>query len=204
MGFYGERIVPHVIDLVMRNAEATKRRAVLVPQASGRVLEVGIGSGLNLPFYGREVAALVAVEPSAKLAAMTREKTPGLPFPVEVVERSAEELPLDDRSFDTAVVTWVLCSIPDPVRALREIRRVLRPGGRLLFVEHGLAPDPSVRAWQDRLNPLWRRLSGGCNMNRGVDRLLDDAGFRIGTLDRFYVRGLRLLTATYEGMAVPA
>jgi len=203
VGFYRERIIPRLIDLAMRNAEATRRRAVLVPQASGHVLEIGIGSGLNLPFYGRDVARLIAVEPSAKLAAMTRTKVDDVPFPVELLERSAEELPLEDRSVDTVVVTWVLCSIPDPLRALREMRRVLAPGGRMLFVEHGLAPDAGVRGWQERLNPIWSRISGGCNMNRGIEDLVRAAGFRIATLDRFYLKGLPLLTATYEGTAYP-
>jgi len=204
MGFYRDRVVPPLIDLVMRNKEATSRRAVVVPQASGRVLEIGIGSGLNLPFYSRDVTSLIAVEPSAKLAAMTRAKTAGVAFPVELLERSAEELPLDDRSVDTVVVTWVLCSIPDPLRALREMRRVLTPAGRMLFVEHGLAPDAGVRAWQERVNPIWRRVSGGCNMNRGIGELVERAGFRIGALRRFYLKGLRVLTATYEGTAHPA
>ena len=204
MGFYRDRVVPPLIDLVMRNKEATSRRAVVVPQASGRVLEIGIGSGLNLPFYSRDVTSLIAVEPSAKLAAMTRGKTAGVAFPVELLERSAEELPLDDRSVDTVVVTWVLCSIPDPLRALREMRRVLTPAGRMLFVEHGLAPDAGVRAWQERVNPIWRRVSGGCNMNRGIGELVERAGFRIGALRRFYLKGLRVLTATYEGTAHPA
>jgi SAM-dependent methyltransferase len=204
MGFYRDRIVPSIIDVVMRNADAARRRAVLVPQARGRVLEVGIGSGLNLPFYSRDVTALVGVEPSAKLAAMTRRRTDGVPFPVEVIERSAEELPLEAGSFDSVVTTWVLCSIPDAVRALREMRRVLAPGGRLLFVEHGLAADAGVRRWQQRLNPVWRRISGGCNFDRGIDDLLARGGFRIAALDRFYLKGARLLTATYEGTALPA
>jgi SAM-dependent methyltransferase len=204
MGFYRDHIVPPLIDLVMRNPEARRRRAVVVPRARGRVLEVGLGSGLNLPYYSREVTALVGVEPSAKLIAMTRRKLDGIPFPVELVERSAEELPLDTASFDTVVTTWVLCSIPEPLRALREMRRVLAPGGQLLFVEHGLAPDAGVRTWQRRLNPLWRRISGGCNLDREIDDLLARARFRLATLDRFYLRGARLLTATYEGTAVPA
>jgi ubiquinone/menaquinone biosynthesis C-methylase UbiE len=204
MGFYRDRVVPSLIDLAMRNAEATRRRTVVVPRARGRVLEVGIGSGLNLPYYTRDVTALVGVEPSAKLAAMTRRKLGGVPFPVELVERSAEALPLDDASFDTVVTTWVLCSIPDPLRALGEMRRVLAPGGRLVFVEHGLAPDAGVRRWQQRLNPLWRRISGGCNFDRGIDDLLERAGFRIATLERFYLKGARLVTATYEGTALAA
>jgi SAM-dependent methyltransferase len=204
MGFYRDHIVPPLIDLVMRNPEARRRRAVVVPRARGRVLEVGLGSGLNLPYYSREVTALVGVEPSAKLVAMTRRKLDGIPFPVELVERSAEELPLDTASFDTVVTTWVLCSIPEPLRALREMRRVLAPGGQFLFVEHGLAPDAGVRTWQRRLNPLWRRISGGCNLDRAIDDLLARAGFRLATLDRFYLAGARLFTATYEGTAVPA
>ncbi|HLK09980.1 MAG TPA: methyltransferase domain-containing protein [Candidatus Binatia bacterium] len=204
MGFYREQIVPPLLDLVMRNAEAKRRRAVVVPRARGRVLEVGIGSGLNLPYYSRDVTALVGVEPSAKLVAMTRRKMGDLSFPVDLVQRSAEELPFDGGSFDTVVTTWVLCSIPEPLRALSEMRRVLAPGGQLLFVEHGLAPDAGVRAWQRRLNPVWRCISGGCNVDREIDDLFARAGFRIATLDRFYLKGARLLTATYEGTAVPA
>ncbi len=203
MGFYQDRVIPRLIDLAMRNEEATKRRAVVVPQASGRVLEIGIGSGLNLPFYSPAVTKLTAVEPSAKLCAMSRQKIRALAFPVELVQRSAEELPLDDRSIDTVVITWVLCSIPDPLRALREMRRVLTPGGRMLFVEHGLAPDRGVRRWQERVNPIWRRISGGCNMNRAIEELVCGAGFRIAALQRYYLNGLRILTASYEGTAYP-
>jgi ubiquinone/menaquinone biosynthesis C-methylase UbiE len=204
MGFYRDRVIPRLIDLVMRNKEAARRRAEVLPAASGRVLEIGIGSGLNLPFYSRDVQRLFGVDPSADLLNMTRRKIEGLSFPVELLQQSAEELPLGDRSIDTAVATWVLCSIADPLRALQEIRRVLKPDGRMLFIEHGLAPDHRVRTWQQRLNPVWRRLSGGCNMNRKTDDLLRRAGFQIAELENFYLEGIPLLTYTYEGIAHPA
>ncbi len=202
MSFYGRVVVPRMIDLVMRNAGATERRAVLIPQAKGAVLEVGIGSGLNLPFYGAAVERLTGVDPSPELLAKTRAKLPSLRFPVELVCRSAEALPASDASVDTVVTTWTLCSIPDPLAALREMKRVLKPGGRLLFVEHGFCPDGSVHVWQDRLNPVWRRISGGCNLNRKIDELLPAAGWTIATLTRDHLPGPRMMTHTYQGSAV--
>jgi ubiquinone/menaquinone biosynthesis C-methylase UbiE len=203
MGFYRDRVIPRMIDLTMRNKEAARCRAKTIPAASGRVIEIGIGSGLNLPFYSREVQALYGVEPSVRLLGMARRRLGALSFPVELLNRSAEDLPFEDRSIDTAVSTWVLCSIPDPLRVLGEIKRVLKPDGRMLFIEHGLAPDRRVRTWQERLNPVWRRISGGCNMNRPVDELLDRAGFEQAHVDRFYLRGVPLLTYTYAGVARP-
>jgi ubiquinone/menaquinone biosynthesis C-methylase UbiE len=204
MGFYRDRVIPRLIDLAMRNEQAARRRAKIIPAARGRVLEIGIGSGLNLPFYSRDVERLFGVDPSSSLLSMARRKTDRLPFPVELLRESAEELSLDGGSIDTAVATWVLCSIPDPVRALREIRRVLRPDGRMLFIEHGLAVGGRVQTWQERLNPAWRRLSGGCNMNRKTDDLLLRAGFQIAELNNFYMKGISLLTYMYEGVAHPA
>jgi ubiquinone/menaquinone biosynthesis C-methylase UbiE len=204
MGFYRDRVIPRLIDLAMRNEQAARRRAKIIPAARGRVLEIGIGSGLNLPFYSRDVERLFGVDPSSSLLSMARRKTDRLPFPVELLRESAEELSLDGGSIDTAVATWVLCSIPDPVRALREIRRVLRPDGRMLFIEHGLAVGGRVQTWQERLNPAWRRLSGGCNMNRKTDDLLLRAGFQIAELNNFYMKGISLLTYMYEGVARPA
>jgi len=202
MGLYGRFILPRLIDLGCRCKLATERRLALVPSASGAVLEVGIGSGLNLPFYSKSVTRLVAVDPSQALLSMARRKTAGLGFPVDLRCESAEALSLAERSIDTIVMTFTLCSIPEPVRALREMRRVLRPGGRLLFAEHGLAPDPGVRRWQERLNPVWNRLAGGCNLNRRIDALLAEGGFRVAELRAAYMPGPRPLTYTYEGSAV--
>jgi len=202
MGLYGRFILPRLIDLGCRCKLATERRSALVPSASGAVLEVGIGSGLNLPFYSKSVTRLVAVDPSQALLSMARRKTAGLGFPVDLRCESAEALSLAERSVDTIVMTFTLCSIPEPVRALCEMRRVLKPGGRLLFVEHGLAPDPGVRRWQERLNPVWSRLAGGCNLNRRIDALLAESGFRVAELRAAYMPGPRPLTYTYEGSAV--
>lgn len=203
MGFYARRIVPWMIDKVMTGDVVEADRAVIVPRASGAVLELGMGSGHNLGFYGPEVKALHAVEPSAELAAMARKRTGEVSFPVEIAEVSAETMPFDDNSFDSAVVTWALCSIPDMTAALSEVRRVLKPGGALHFVEHGLAPEVSVAGWQNRLNPLWRPFSGGCNMNRPMDLEIEAAGFRIDDADNGYVEGPRILSYTYRGSARP-
>jgi len=203
-GFYDRFILPRLIDLTCRCKVATERRAALVPRASGAVLEVGVGSGLNLGFYSASVTRLVAVDPSEEMLSIARKRTAGAAFPVDLRRESADALSLEDRSVDTIVMTFTLCSIPEPLRALREMRRVLKPGGRLLFVEHGLAPDAGVRRWQERLNPLWNRLAGGCNLNRQVDVLLGEGGFRLAELHADYLPGPRLLTYAYQGSALPA
>lgn len=201
MGFYERRLLPRLIDLAMRNKEVKRYRSKLVPAAAGEVLEIGAGSGLNLPFYGPQVRRLHALEPSEALLRMTSRKLPGAHFPVELLRGSAEEIPLADRSIDTVVTTWTLCSIPDVAKALREARRVLRPGGSLLFVEHGHAPDASVAAWQRRIEPFWKPLAGGCHLTRRIDRLIREAGFEIFALENEYLKGPRPLTYTYCGRA---
>src|SRR5262245_2349847 len=187
----------------MKDKAATARRSVLVPQATGSVLEVGIGSGLNLPFYSAAVTRLQGIDPSPELLSMARRKVDTVAFPVELTCASAEQLRLDSGSVDTVVMTWVLCSIGDPLAALREVKRALKPEGRLLFVEHGLSPDAKVQAWQRRLNPFWRKFAGGCNMDRKIDETIASAGFRIAQLQNTYLPGPRPLTYTYEGQALP-
>ena len=203
MNPYDRYVLPRLIDLAMRNKVAAAERARLIPRATGRVLEIGIGSGLNLPFYGPAVERLHGIDPRRELWAFARQRLERVSFPVEFVEASAEQIPMDDRSVDTVVTTWTLCSIPDARLAVLEIKRVLRSGGQLLFVEHGLAPDPRVVAWQDRLNPIWRRIAGGCNLNRKIDSLLLDGGFRLAESEPAYVSGLRLMTYLYRGVARP-
>ena len=171
--------------------------------ASGRVLEIGIGSGLNLPFYSRNVKHLIGLDPSPKLLAMARGKLPPDLSPIELVEGSAEAIPLENGSIDTVVTTWTLCSIPDAGRALREMSRVLKPSGRLLFVEHGRAPDPNVRWWQDHMTPVWRRLGGGCHLNRAIKLLIEDASFQFERFETGYMRGPKPMTFMYEGSARP-
>jgi ubiquinone/menaquinone biosynthesis C-methylase UbiE len=204
MGLYQKFFLPRLIDTAMRQKEVAVRRRELIPRASGAVLEIGIGSGLNLPLFPGTITHLAGVDPSAELLSMARRKLGGVMFPVELFCRSAEELLFDDGSFDTVVVTWTLCSIPHPVRALAEIKRVLKPDGRLLFVEHGLSPDAKVQAWQHRITPIWKRIGGGCHLNRKIDDLIRPAGFNIVELQTTYLPGPRAMTFTYQGIACPA
>jgi len=204
MSIYDRWLLPRLLDLAMRNKEATRYRKKMIPAARGEVLEIGVGSGLNLPFYGPGVARLHALDPSEALLAMARRKRGPGGIPIEFLQRSAEEIPLATHSIDTVVTTWTLCTVPDATKALREARRVLRRGGELVFVEHGLAPDPLVERWQRRLNPLWRCCSGGCNLDRRIDRLVREAGFEILELENEYAKGPRPFTYTYLGRARPA
>ncbi|MGH7187391.1 MAG: class I SAM-dependent methyltransferase [Pseudomonadota bacterium] len=193
-----------MLDLAMRNKEARRYRERVIPRARGRVLEVGAGSGLNLPFYGNEVDHLFALEPSPELRKMAGRRTRSARFTVEFLDRTAEEIPLERAIVDTVVTTWTLCTIPDPIRALQEMKRVLKPAGLLLFVEHGLAPEPGVQAWQHRLNPLWNHIGGGCNLDRKIDELIVQSGFRLAELETEYVKGLKPMSFTYSGRAAPA
>jgi ubiquinone/menaquinone biosynthesis C-methylase UbiE len=205
MAVYAKYVLPRLIDFAMRNKDATRLRAAWVPHARGNVLEVGIGSGLNLPFYSRQVHHVYGVDPSSELQRMAQRRvTSGSPA-IEFLCQSAEEpLPLADSSVDTIVLTWTLCSIPNASRALDEMKRVLRTDGRLIFVEHGRAPDRAVATWQDRLTPLWKSITGGCHLNRRVDELLTEAGFEITVLTKSYLPGPRPMTYTYQGFAQPA
>jgi ubiquinone/menaquinone biosynthesis C-methylase UbiE len=202
LGLYARVVVPRLIERVMREERLLPLRQRVVRGARGRVLEIGIGAGANLPLYGREVMSLQGVDPSPYLLAHARRTAGWLPFPVSLLEQSAEHLPMADASVDTAVVSWSLCSIPDPLAALREVHRVLVPGGTLRFVEHGLSPAPGLGRWQRRLSPVWSRLAGGCRLDRRVDRLLERAGFSIEHVETGHLLpGPRLLTYHYLGVA---
>jgi ubiquinone/menaquinone biosynthesis C-methylase UbiE len=201
LGLYQRYVLPRVIDAAMRLSEVKRYRASLVPRARGAVLEIGIGSGLNLPYYGPAVAHLNGVDPSAELLAMTRRRIAAAPFEVELLASPAETLPLDDASFDVAVTTFTLCSVSEPLAVLREIRRVLKPGGTLLFAEHGLAPDTATMRWQHRLNPAWSRLAGGCNLDRRIFELIVEAGFALTDVTRGYAKGPKPLSYIYSGSA---
>jgi ubiquinone/menaquinone biosynthesis C-methylase UbiE len=182
--------VPALIDLSMRNKRLRPYRERGAGAAEGRVLDIGVGSGLNLPFYARQAQEIFGLDPSPRLLVRADSNAQHLHIPVHLLEGSAERIPLADRSMDTIVLTWTGCSLPDIRTALAEMRRVLKPGGRLLFVEHGRAPEASVARWQDRLDPFWHRLSGGCHLNRKTDDLIWDAGFRIDDLETtFLARG---------------
>ena len=198
MALYHDYVLPCVTHLAMSNRRLVEYRRRIVLQARGRVLEIGIGSGLNLPLYGGEVSSVYGIDPSAGLL---RRADRQYPTRAELVEGSAELIPFESGAFDTAVTTWTLCTIPQVIPALREIQRVLRPEGHLLFVEHGLAPDRSVARWQDWLTPCWRCIGGGCHLNRKIDDLISAAGFRIERLDTGYMQGRNPFTFMYEGVA---
>ena len=201
MGFYSTIILPRLCDLAMRNQRLLPYRERVIGSAEGRVLEVGIGSGLNLPFYRTPAREILGLEPSPKLIAMARSAARRVPMPVTFICGSAEAIPLEDESIDTLVTTWTLCTIPHAAQALAEMRRVLRPGGRLLFVEHGQAPDKGVRRWQDVLTPAWRRISGGCHLNRPVRTMIESSGFRVDRLETGYMAGPKPMSFMYEGSA---
>jgi ubiquinone/menaquinone biosynthesis C-methylase UbiE len=202
MGFYERTIVPKLIELAMRQGPIQRYRQGLVPLARGSVLEVGVGSGLNLPLYTGAVREVIGVDPSEPLLDMARRRVSQAVVPIDLQRGSATDLPLESESVDTVVMTWTLCSIPDPLAALREMRRVLKPGGSMLFVEHGLSPEPGVARWQHRLTPLWRRLAGGCHLDRNIDDLVRTAGFDLAQLQTGYSQGPRPMTYMYEGRAL--
>ena len=203
MGFYSNRILPILTDLSMRNKELRPYRERTVGAAEGRVLEIGVGSGRNLLLYPARVERVVGLDPSRQLLAMARETARETVRDIELFEGSAAAIPLERASIDTIVSTWSLCSITDAPRALGEMLRVLKPGGRFLFVEHGRAPDAAVRWWQHRLTPIWKRLSGGCHLNRAIAVLIGGAGFHIESLNTGYMRGPNPMAFMYEGCARP-
>jgi ubiquinone/menaquinone biosynthesis C-methylase UbiE len=201
VGFYQDRIVPYLVHMSMRQEPLAAYRERVVSAAFGRILEIGIGSGLNLRHYSDQAQHVIGLDPSAKLLSMAAKADRRGGLSVELVKGSAETIPMEDNTVDTVLTTWTLCTIPDANRALSEIRRVLKPGGRLLFVEHGRSPDDKVQRWQDRLNPIWKRIAGGCHLNRSISHLIEVAGFRIERLDTGYMKGPKPMTFMYEGAA---
>jgi ubiquinone/menaquinone biosynthesis C-methylase UbiE len=203
MCFHQTRLFAWLLDVSMRQRRLLPCRERIIGAACGRILEIGIGSGLNLPLYRAAAERVIGLDPSWRLLAMAHERMRGAAAPVDLIEGSAEAIPLQDASADTVVTTWTMCSIPDAPRALREMRRVLKPSGRLLFVEHGRSPDVGVRWWQDHLTPAWKRLSGGCHLNRDIGGLIEGAGFRIERLDTGYLQRRNPMAFLYEGSARP-
>ncbi|MEL0027050.1 MAG: methyltransferase domain-containing protein [Perlucidibaca sp.] len=202
---YDTRLLPYLLDWACGVRPVSRQRAKVVPLARGRVLEIGIGSGLNLAHYDKsQVSEIIGLDPGTELHGLARKRSREAGVEVELVGLSAERIPFDDASFDTVVVTYTLCTIPDPVAALQEMRRVLRPDGRLLYCEHGLAPDESVRAWQRRMTPAWAKIAGGCHLDRDIPALLRAAGFRLPDLQSLYLPGPRPLVFNYWGTALPA
>lgn len=203
MGFYQDVVLPRLVHHSMANRELLPYRQRVLSAAEGRVLEVGIGSGINLALYPAAVREVIGLDPSPRLLAMARRAAEHCACPVDFIDGSAEEIPLESGSVDTVVTTWTLCSIHGAGQALHEMRRILRPGGQLLFVEHGLSPDGSVRHWQDRLTPVWKHIAGGCHLNRAIGTLVEIAGFSIARIEEGYAKGPRPMVYMYEGRAVP-
>ncbi len=190
MGFYERHILPHFINCACGTRPIMKQRAKVVPEASGTVLEIGIGTGLNLPYYNSSrIERLIGLDPSERSWELAGKRAAALEFPVEFIGLPGEAIPLEDNSVDTIVMTFSLCTIPDPVAALEGMGRVLRPGGRLLFAEHGLAPDARVRRWQDFLDRPWGAIAGGCHLNRDIPVLLRQGGFAVSAMDSMYLPG---------------
>jgi ubiquinone/menaquinone biosynthesis C-methylase UbiE len=202
MGFYARYIMPKLVHFSCGQNPTMKQREKIVPLAEGLVLEVGIGSGLNIPFYdSQKVDHLWGIDPSPDMWALARKNARDHHLDAEFFQGGAESIPLDNDAADTVVMTYTLCTIPDPHSALQEIRRVLKPGGRLLFCEHGEAPDKDVQRWQNRMNPIWNKLGGGCNLNRPVPRLLEQSGFSFNDIQTMYIPGWKPACFNYWGSA---
>ena len=202
MGLWASRVLPFLVEKACRSTTILAERQRWIPRAHGDVLELGIGSGLNLAFYDpARVIKVTGIDPSAPLLARARGRE-GL-VPVELVQASGEQLPLDSGRFDSAVITYALCSVNDPAAVLAEVRRVLKPSGELFFVEHGLAPEDRTRRWQRRVTPVWRRVAGNCHLDRDVASILVAAGFRSDDLHTGYTGGAKALSFTYQGCARP-
>lgn len=205
MGLYSKYILPKVVHLACSTKPTMRQREKVVPLAKGHVLEIGIGSGLNLPYYDvSKVTKLWALDPSPEMTKLAERAARSVHFDVEFIDLPGEEIPLENNSVDTVLITYTLCTIPDTQPALREMARVLRAGGELVFCEHGAAPDSSVRRWQDRVNPIWRRLGGGCHLNRAIPDLIGQGGFRISRMETMYIPGWRPACFNYWGTATHA
>jgi ubiquinone/menaquinone biosynthesis C-methylase UbiE len=202
MGFYDDWVLPRLMNMMMGMPYMPPERRKALAGVSGDVLEVGFGAGHNLPYYPQAVKRVVAVDPSAESAKLARERIAAAPFAVEYLPLEGEKIAAPDASFDSVVSTFTLCTIPDPGTALAQMRRVLRPGGRLFFVEHGRSPEPALQRWQDRLNGVQRFVCGGCNMNRDIERLVRDAGFDFDEIEKYYLEGQpKIFTFMTRGVA---
>ena len=204
MGLYSLHIFPRLMDWVMSGEEFQRLRTALLKDARGEVLEIGFGTGLNFPHYPRTISSLSAIDPSQILPRRVAARTAARSFTIHIQHITAETLPFRDHQFDTVVSTWTLCTIVDPVKALREVRRVLKPTGHFLFLEHGRSNDEKIAAWQDRLNPIQNIIGCGCNLNRRIDELVEQSGLQIVHLDRFQMRGVpRIGGEMYRGTGRP-
>jgi len=201
MGIYQDQILPRITDSVMRRQEFTPMRARVSAGLHGEVLEIGFGSGLNVPHYPSAVTRVRAVDPATMGRKLAARRVAASPVPVEYIGLDGQALPLDAASVDHVLTTWTLCTIPDVQRTLSEVCRVLRPGGSLHFAEHGQSPDPGVARWQDRLTPLQRRLAGGCHLNRPIGQLVTHSGLELTRIENYYTQGPKMFGYMFEGTA---
>jgi ubiquinone/menaquinone biosynthesis C-methylase UbiE len=201
VGFYADQVVPRIIDVVMRGGEFAEIRARVAAGLGGEVLEVGFGSGLNVPHYPHTIRRVRAVDPATVGRKLAAKRVAASPVPVEYLGSDGQQIPLAEDSVDHVLITWTLCTIPDVDQALAEIRRVLRPNGTLRFVEHGRSPEPAVARWQDRITPLQRHLGGGCHINRPIKELLTRSGLTLDRMDNYYAKGPKAFDYMYEGVA---
>ena len=185
---YENYVLPKMLDCCCSTKPISYQRKKIVPEASGTILEIGIGSGLNIPYYQKsKVNKVIGLEPSEQLCKMAKKTADDNNFSIDFLVNGAEEIELPSNSIDTILLTYTLCSIPEPYIALKEIMRVMKSDGRILFCEHGIAPDEVVQKWQNRINPLWGKLFGGCNINRDIPNILKNGGFKINSLDKMYL-----------------
>ena len=205
MNFYENYCLPHIINFVCGLKEIQKLREKVIPDAHGKVLEIGMGSGLNIPYYNAEKIELVwGLEPSEGMRKKAQSNLRQAPFEVRLLDLPSEEIPLDDNSVDTVVLTYTLCTIPDWQKALQQMRRVLKPEGKLIFCEHGEAPDENIRKWEERINPVWKKVAGGCNLGRPIPRFIEEGGFNIENIESHYLPGPKFAAYNYSGTANPS
>ena len=201
MSIYQDHILPRGINKVMAGKAFGRLRRKILQHAAGTVLEIGFGSGLNLPYYPDNVEALFALDPATLGRRLAASRIAACPFPIHFIELEGDHIRLGDASVDQVVSTWTLCTVPSPQETLREITRVLKPGGKLLFIEHGLSQEPHIARWQHRLEPLQKCFAGGCHLTREIDRLIDESGLESDRLERFYMDGPKIQSAIYMGFA---
>ena len=203
MGLYARYVLPKLIDQACGQKPMAVARAEYVPRATGRVLEIGIGSGHNIEHYGATVDAVTAIDPATEVTDLAQQRIARSSIPIELINASAETIPFDDDTFDSVVSTWTLCSIPNVYRTLAEIRRVVKPGGQFIFLEHGLSPDRTVAGWQRAIEPAWKIIGGGCHLTRHAANLIVDAGFALRDSQTGYFPGPKWAAFMYRGVAVP-